>query len=225
MKPVKPILKFKDKMSGHVIQPYKGSNVIPGLIAEWNFDGNGLDTSGGGRNLTLVNTSFVNNRKGVANSAIQCVDNTSLIDIGSNFNIGKTFSISFWVNLTSASTPMLFFTNAYSDYCTVPYLASSNFNTRAGTSPTSQISSGVINTSTWYHVVAQRSGTTMTYYLNNVLKNTGTVTVANNDQLIRYLNRRVPGDATLYHLRGILDDVRIYNRILTTNEITQLYTE
>ena len=78
-----------------------------------------------------------------------------------------------------------------------------------------------LNTGQWYHIAGTWDGTTVRIYLNGVLDNdppdsrTGTI---GTDTRPVYIGGRSGTDL----LDGILDDIRIYNRALGSDEIAQL---
>lgn len=73
----------------------------------------------------------------------------------------------------------------------------------------------------WYYVVGTYDGSTIKLFINGVLANsnaaTGTITDYGKDL---YIGRFGNFD---YHLPGLIDDVRIYNRALTDTEILDYY--
>src|SRR3989344_2019060 len=79
----------------------------------------------------------------------------------------------------------------------------------------------------WHHVVSTYDGSSQTtgvkIYIDNVsyaitsVANGLTATTVNN------LAMRIGDDQTSDYFRGIIDDVRVYNRVLSANEVTQLY--
>jgi hypothetical protein len=73
----------------------------------------------------------------------------------------------------------------------------------------------------WRHVVGRWNGTTMNIYINGI-KQIETATISapistnNNSVLFGYLD-----ESPYYHYGGLIDDVRIYSRALTNDEINQ----
>lgn len=76
----------------------------------------------------------------------------------------------------------------------------------------------------WSHVTITRSGTTVSFYVNGVFTNSATVTLppvsAAQIAIGRTANVGVPQDYS-----GAIDDVRIYNRALSSAEISDLYRQ
>ncbi|MDO8594906.1 MAG: LamG domain-containing protein [bacterium] len=72
---------------------------------------------------------------------------------------------------------------------------------------------------TWYHVTCVANGTTVSVYLNGVL-NWSTARVSASPSTINIGRYGGTGN----HFNGIIDDVRIYNRVLSAAEADALYT-
>jgi chitodextrinase len=90
-----------------------------------------------------------------------------------------------------------------------------------GTTTTLIASTGDLPLNTWYHATATYDGTRMRLYLNGVevgfVAKTGSVAATANAPL--NLGRNPDGSS---YMHGALDDVRIYNRALTSAEIAAL---
>jgi len=76
--------------------------------------------------------------------------------------------------------------------------------------------------SVWYHVVGTYDGKTQRIYINGVLNNEikDTFTISTNSEPLT-IGYKVAGDNS--YLNGIVDDIQIYNRVLTPEEIKMLY--
>jgi Concanavalin A-like lectin/glucanases superfamily len=83
-------------------------------------------------------------------------------------------------------------------------------------------SANTIKPGTWQHVGMVRKGNTLTMYIDGV--NNGTQSAAGTANISNSSSMKV-GDAacTNYDFDGLIDDVRIYNRALTAQEIKRLY--
>ena len=77
-------------------------------------------------------------------------------------------------------------------------------------------------TNTWVHVVVWYDGTTMKFYVNNSMVNSGALGPLNTTLTgTGYFGTRSGSDS----LPGLIDDIRIYNRALSVAEISLLYNE
>jgi prepilin-type N-terminal cleavage/methylation domain-containing protein len=84
------------------------------------------------------------------------------------------------------------------------------------------IASGALNRSGWHHLVCTKSATQVRMYYDGVeIGNSpqSNTTDIVSENFILGLDRSIAGR----YYQGVMDDVRIYDRALTPNEITQLY--
>ena len=76
----------------------------------------------------------------------------------------------------------------------------------------------------WHHIAVAYCSTEVKFYLNNVLIGTEAhVTTINSDELPLEIGRDVPG--LLEFFNGSIDDIRIYDRCITDQEISELFLE
>lgn len=206
-----------------------------GLIGYWKLDDQSspaTDYSGRGYDLTW--NSDVASASGKYNLGIDQPNGNnahlSLSDTGDPFDLGTdNFSLSMWFNLDSLSTPeapelidkMVSADTGY--HLRVAYNDEVEFQIK-GTSGDVEVNSAdsAITTDTWYHVVAvydkenghkiyingQQSGSTVTGDAGNI---------DNSDPL------RVGMGFNSWELDGTYDEVRIYNRALSSKEARDLY--
>ena len=99
-----------------------------------------------------------------------------------------------------------------------------NFVVRDGTSAKFAATNNVGNNNTWHHLVGAVSGTSVKLYLDGVLQTTqGTLVSAvstTNYPLSIGVN---PGATYANFFDGRIDEVRVYNRALSANEVNRLY--
>lgn len=213
-----------------------------GLVGHWTLDGKDtvwssasagttLDTSGNGNTGTLTNmsrsTSPVSGKIGQALNFDGVDDEVRISDPVSgilDFGSAQDFSISVWVRPNS-------FTSG-------PFIVAKNINRwlirfRSTGRIRSQIDdgvTGVISTDDgtgvalgrWSHVVVtfDRDGM-MTRYVNGAQDGVADSISAVGD--VSNASSFIIGDPTVY-LNGRIDDVRIYNRVLSSDDVSALYT-
>jgi len=78
-----------------------------------------------------------------------------------------------------------------------------------------------INDGIWHHVVLTRKVNTYDLYVDGLFNTTGT-SARNPGTGTSYIGQRVDGGSTQSHL-GLLDDIRIYDRVLSDGLIKQMY--
>ena len=204
-----------------------------GLVGWWPFNANANDESGNGNNGTNNNCTFVNDRNGLAASAISLNGTNAYIDVpqSTSLNITNAVTISTWAFLTSYSNTVYIgktFTNASS---VEPYQlvtdALGHLLIYVGSSggPLSyRMSSLVLPLNQWVHLTATANGTTFRVYINGV-----DAGVTQESQLYPFngtnnYSVKFGKHRGSYFTNGLLDDIGIWNRALTQQEITNLYT-
>jgi hypothetical protein len=83
--------------------------------------------------------------------------------------------------------------------------------------PTTKLSAG-----NWIHIAAAGTSSNVNLYFNSQYDSTVNSVFSNSTNLFR-LGLRQPEESAAYYFNGDIDDVRIYDRTLTTNEIAELY--
>lgn len=196
----------------------------PGTGDTWN-------NLAGGSNATLYNTpTYSSNYSGYLN-----FDDTSL-EYGIIPNIGSlsTWSIEVWFRLSSSLS------GKYTALVTNEYTAPASLNFTIG-NPTgdSNISVGFYNSgwqntagftpdlNVWYQVVGTYDGSTITQYINGSVSggtlNYSTTTISGGDiRLMRRWDYEVDSQNLV---DGDLSIVKIYNRALSSSEISQSYND
>lgn len=211
-----------------------------GLVGWWPFTGNANDQSGNGNNGTVSGALLTNDRFGNLNSAysfnvndfIEVLNNSQF-----NFQLQNKMSISFWIKApvntpisevhipiskqTGTGTSQLGWNTFIEDGG-----GNMGFVVKNGISGTQgyyQTSNAGLWNNTWHHVVFTFNNGTTSIYINNILINTVTtasVVVGDNLGNLRFGHVEW---ASLYSYLGILDDISIYNRVLSHCEIQGLY--
>ena len=199
-----------------------------GLVAWYQFDGNTKDSSsnlnfatasgtitysagqfgqaatfGGTQSASVVNNSTLQNAAVTVSFWMNAAANSGNNEIV-NVDGGTTGSPGFGVQETGAGTGVIM-----------------RIDTSSTANQTGCTLSGT-NGSTWNHVVYTISGGTVTGYLNGVQACTFSYTAGtgiSNSSVPLYIATG-PGST---HYTGKLDDLRLYSRAISTDEITQLY--
>jgi hypothetical protein len=217
-------------------------NYIPtnGLIGWWPFNGNAIDESGNGNNGTINVATLTENRFGVANSAYDFSNEGSsiqtILDANESPASSSDYTISFWAqrdNPDIFNSLLLTYKNGgvngpnTSNYDIVHahnFCPNSNgiavqnfpFNNPSSCSPDE------IQYNQWYHIVVHFKTSQQSFDLYNngeywfsgnlgsIVPSAGVLTFGNND-------------AGNFPTQGQLDDIGIWNRALTQQEITELY--
>jgi len=213
---------------------------INGLVGWWPFNGNAIDESGLGTNGIINAATLTSDRFGIINKAYYFNGTNANIDLGINQSINSIlndFSISYW--LKSENNGGTIFAN----YSSQGVPASSQWRINSGISTSGEIGTGYlinpnwqgtssnpyqISLNQWIHYVFTRSGGNTKIYINGIL------TASNSLSSGSLLNPTSPAATTKFgynfpsaggidYYKGILDDIGIWNRALTQQEVTVLY--
>lgn len=224
-----------------VLQP----SLTNGLIAFYPFNGNANDATDNNFDGTVNGAILTTDKKGQTNAAYQFdgVDDLIRIPHTSAFNLsGTDFSISLWAfipvdqvsnsgmndilrkwNGTAEGYPFsISYLNTDAPDVDEDRLLFARYDGQ-GCGNISQSLSSLIDNSVFHHIVMIKEGTLIRYYINNELateftdlsscstSNTADVTLGSRGQGIRYF-------------KGKIDNVRFYNRVLSIQEIGNLYS-
>jgi hypothetical protein len=206
------------------------SFITNGLVAYYPFNGNANDVSGHGNNATTVQATLCADRFGNLNQAYSFNGTNSYIGFT---NLPTTqvdnWSMTAWVKPASLNQLGIAVSLGYND----PYNGNGyalGISSGIGAATGSQlfgvfgsvawINSGFSFTDTnqWYQVVMLRSSGVTTFFVNGVPTPNGT-----NVSPIVPTSFTIGSQSGIRFFNGAIDDVRIYNRALSTNEVQQLY--
>jgi hypothetical protein len=218
-----------------------------GLVGYWPFNGNANDESGNGINGTVNGATLTTDRTGNANSAYNFTGTTNEITLNNSQNlINGSFSVSAWCTIDVLSPSnfdatligqfngqiandrkWLFGYRSISTQRGVSYyLCDNNGNFNPANSYSINWSTQV---STWYNITwVFSSGNSIKTYINGVLHSNVSLSLSNfnstaNNVLMK-IGNGVDVDTTLrLPWNGKIDDIGIWNRVLTQQEITGLY--
>ncbi len=207
--------------------------MILGLAGQWLFNGTAEDSSGNGRTATLNGGATYTTASAEGPFALGLDGTTGFAGVGT-FNLGTAFTIAMRLHIPAAATNIQtlaanspggstqtgfrFFVDTYQTNDRRLILETGN-----GTASASMRSAAnLITSDQWSHVavtIDRTAGTAKLYYRGVDTGATGTVRTdfANNAvlQFGAMINAGSP-------LRDALDDVRIYNRVLSATEIATI---
>ena len=201
-----------------------------GLVAWWPFNGNAYDESGNGNNGTVNGATLTSDRNGLSNSAYYFSGSgcATRIDVPLNVNqISNGLTLSYWAlqsgNGCVAPRIMEFYANGdapgtlstqnWNNYWQIVHRLSNNTGINLSANPTPP--------NTWFQLTYTNDGSTAKLYQNGVLVASASVTgnpILSSNLAIGRMNH----PAYDAH-EGNIDDIGIWNRALTQQEITDLY--
>ena len=212
-----------------------------GLVGWWPFNGNANDESGNGNNGTVNGATLTSDRLGNANSAYSFDGVDDLIQTPNN-SLAGSFSISGWYKMPTyninslGANDFIFFCNhsGINDNNRNVLVGYRNFGLEYGHSTYIQDNSlnlggyyglnDIPPANVWHHIVyIFDNGVYVKTYLDNSLVYSNTSVISNSSLPSLPFFFGV-GIATQFNFfQGQLDDFAVWNRVLSSQEITDLY--
>lgn len=214
-----------------------------GLLAYYAFSGNVLDSSGNGNNPKSYSATLTSDRFGKSNSAYSFNGTSEYISLPliNSLTDLRTASFSFWIKMTQQNSSGTIFSQWSNTNGTVGLNAGLYFGTYYNNQIVFYNYSGVdgvtassqLPISQWYHIVINFDGTKtaktdiISIYINGNISYQTVGTLSNSIGSATTTNigaRIIDGGAFGDYFKGMIDDLRIYNRVLTPLEISFLAT-
>jgi len=209
------------------LKPQQGSCAAPDqLIALWAMNNNANDTSGNAINGTVSGATVATGQNGQANSAYQ-FNGASYIALPANtlLNLTNNFSVSSWVkidNSINSSNWSDIFAGSVGDVGVGINVSASGVGhlmmTKVSHLDIPRSTEPVMKDS-WVHLVTTFSTNTVSYYLNGQPNGDTPTSVAFTPGTKRIGSRIGSG-----FFKGAIDDLRIYNKVLSANEVNVMYS-
>ena len=210
-----------------------------GLVGYWPFCGNANDESGNGNHGTVNGASLTSDRNGSSNSAYNFDGNDDIRVLSDNglSLLTHELTISAWVNITnwdySAGAPRFAIVDKYLQGCgsgTSQFFLTTAANSNEGYNFQSvDCGTAILNINAgempvlnqWTLVTVTCDGTMMRFYVNGTLKSS----ITQSSDLVQNFEHIVFGHLDFGNdswAIGKIDDVAIYNRAITPQEIQTL---
>ncbi|PLX13406.1 MAG: hypothetical protein C0598_03700 [Marinilabiliales bacterium] len=209
---------------------YSQSSLQDSLQLYYLFDGNANDLSGNEHNGSVYGATLTENRFGQENSAYEFDGYNDYINSYSTFDYRER-SISLWVKPFDISgyQPYNHVAITQDDYrlsygCMRVDFENDNIKLWSGGANNLYIDDADKMLDKWSHIVMTRNSDEIRYYVNAALVKTD---LPNNiaSTFEPDSNLIIGAGRSTYKqfFRGKIDDIRIYNRVLTEDEITRLF--
>ncbi len=201
--------------------------ITNGLVAAYEFNGNADDSSGNGNNGTVNGATLTTDRNGNADSAYY-FNNGAYINVANTdpLKLGNELTISTWINFSGGNQNPRIISFGADNYYGYEILTIGTGNQRmiaAGIYSGSIASTNTLSSDSWHQVVLTAGSGVLSLYIDGILDHTTSFSPVTP-------NYSVPfdiGRKSIYaydYFGGKLDDIFIYNRTLSSDEITTLYT-
>ncbi len=207
-------------------------NYVPsnGLVGWWPFNGNVNDESGNGLNGNLLGgannfpPTLVQDRFSNPNSAYNFGGQGSGISLPApplgTFNNALSYSV--WIDQSFINDYLCVIDPTYSGKICLITPNSQGIRTYNGSSFYISASDSIIALSGWKHLVVVYNNTSIAIYINGILIAQGSTSSILSFPDSQTLLGIYSG--TIYSYIGLMDDLAIWNRALTQQEIDSLYT-
>lgn len=233
------LLFFANEIFAQCLNCTTSDSLNVGLVFCLPFNGNSNDETGNGYNGTVTGATLTTDRFGQLNKAYSFNGSSNYIDLIKNIPDLTTFSISFWIkpNGNSTSNGFVFFDgNSVCGNDAALYYSNNTLNVIADKSGASlglssaQASASSSLYNTWYHVVWTCNSTQSKIYINGVLS--APINTSGSEVGYHYTptigcfndgNTTPCGSPRSGFFSGGIDDMRFYNRVLTSSEVLRLY--
>jgi len=198
-------------------------------LAHWKFDGNANDSSGNSNNGTETGSPvYVPGR--IGNLALSFDGIDDYVNCGSSLAfdvISNAVTISCWIKVDSFDKEWQAIVTKGENSWRLSRRAETNslHFAASGLTPQHWLDGNInVNDGQWHHVAGVYDGAKLYLYIDTVMDVSidaiGTIN-ANNSNIYIGENEGFPGRC----FNGSIDDVRIYNRALSKEEIIQLYVQ
>jgi hypothetical protein len=217
------------------------NQLTTGLVGYWSFDGKDInwatntayDRSSSGNNGTITGATAYPGKLGQGLSFNGTSDYVSLPTSFLNQSV-TALTVCGWIYLNTLGTgdtddSAIFSKSSYDTVLWYNYNADLGtkrytFNFGDASNPANRVDSITLATAgVWQHVCGVMNGTTRYIYLNGVLDNTNTGGISSASLLVAVARIGNWDFSTDFLANGRLDDVRVYNRALSAEEVKRLY--
>jgi hypothetical protein len=216
---------------------YTPDDLTTGLVAHYPFNGNANDESGNNNNGTVNGATLTSDRFGNANSAYSFDGSSQYIEIANTAFLPQgnaARSMFGWIKTNSTILDRTCYfgyggtgTGTAFDMCSGinadGQIYFVNFNPDVDLAGTAVIANGV-----WHHIGVTYNGTVEKLYVDGIENASSTVNI-NTTGIETYplaIGRQsYPDGDTYWYTNGTIDNVRLYNRVLSTAEVLALYNE
>ncbi|MEI7662066.1 MAG: LamG domain-containing protein [Bacteroidota bacterium] len=226
------------------------ANSLPaqGLVLYFPFSGNANDASGNANNGTVHGPILSPDRFNQSDKAYSFNGLNNYIEVQNsaklNFNASTDFTFITWIKFSSQNVPTSYFVPIFYKRCDSPLppigyglgviynKGAAEMHTSTGTlgGDNGLIGTSSINDNQWHMLVlaVSRGNTDAKIYVDNILEtdlNNGILGMTVDNVSSLFIGTTNWGASSDRFFKGLIDDIRIFNRTLTESEIQQLYHE
>ena len=217
-----------------------------GLVLCLPFNGNANDESGNNNNGLVNNAVLTVDRNGKPNSAYMFNGNGKIVFSGTNFKLDN-YTYSLWVKVVAnplngnamgilsigndggpLGDQNILLSNNYSGGQTGFNAVSYTDPVQFPVAPDRAFTGTLPQLNTWYHLAAIRDNSSdkLSLYINGVKvkeENLSSINAGYATPIVGVIGARTAGNSQYFN--GVIDDIRVYNRILAQSELLLLYNQ
>jgi hypothetical protein len=193
---------------------------IPNLLAQWKMNDNAANTTvvetKGNFTGTAQRTTSLLTVAGKINTALVFTNKSDYVTFPTLTNITTLATYALWYHPTNKPNDQVLLGGSYY----VMYVLPGAGNLYCHNGVAAQISWIVANTANvWVHYAITQTGNSLTLYVNGITQ--GGQTLSGGAQKPTFIGRTTSSGGL--GIQGYIDDVRIYNNCLASNEVFDIY--
>jgi hypothetical protein len=200
-----------------------------GLVGYYPFSGNANDATSNSYHGTVNGASLATDRKGSSNSAYQFNGTSNYVLLGNSFDYAER-TVSAWFNAADISSSAIgvIYSSDNKDLTngmTAMYVKKINNVNKIIINASDIIDTADITLEEWHNIIVTVTAASATIYLDGV--SIGTKSINTKYHSVDFSTKATIGTSralTNGFFNGKVDNIRIYNRVLNSTELTQLYT-
>ena len=227
-------------ISQHIVAQVPSYVPTDGLVGYWPFNGNANDETGNGNNGTVNGATLISDRFGKENQAYNFAGDNQYIVVPSSSDFdSNNLSISLWVSSSNIQKQFALVRLNYSDASNEHFVVSfndlneygvqvgakyNNPNCLAGQGWNKNEEIQDIMDNNFHNIVGTINGNNLNLYIDGILVKTLTTAYSQTSSCWNgdiQIGRNWSGDTGFFN--GKIDDIGIWNRALTQQEVTNLY--
>lgn len=191
------------------------------------LDNSASDLSGNGNQASIDGNTVISGVSGSGGSKAFESNGTNYsgltVSNSSTMGFAGDLSWSFWINLNQINPNQYFVapksTNGFNVYDLSKTTGQSSVRVRVNHGTSTPVNAGTLSQSTWHHVVVTRAGDTWEAYIDGSSVGSGTQSINSYSHASTILMRNASGAEAI---DGYMDDIRKFDRVLGSSEITHL---
>ena len=200
-----------------------------GLVGWWPFNGNANDESGNGNNGTVNGATLTKDRFSKAGNAYDFYGSNFIkIENSPSLNLNGSVSFSVWGRLSQQAPANIIHlrNNSNNHESSIRSNAPLNYDANNGISGAFiSIASQIASDTSWHHFIAvfNMGNGISSFYVDGTLQGTSSISITSLGNIHVGIGAAVYSNFSNQFFLGSIDDVAIWNRALSAQEVSNLY--